>query len=246
MRPADRHGRASSRSCRASWAAITPATTASRRRSPTALAEQYLPRFAGDALPVDRRRPRARGRRQARHAGRHLRDWPEADRHQGPVWTAPRRARRAADPDRDRHRARPARTDPRRPSTRWRPTSPALGGKPPAESLAEEIYDYMMERLRAWYVEAGRGVTHRDVRRRARHPARFAARFRRPPARARGIPRAARCRGPHGREQAHRQHPEEGRRAAEPARRSGPARRRRGAPARGRGRGAAPGRRARS
>jgi glycyl-tRNA synthetase beta chain len=34
-----------------------------------------------------------------------------------------------------------------------------LGGKPPAERLADEIYDYMMERLRAWYLEAGRGVT---------------------------------------------------------------------------------------
>ena len=34
-----------------------------------------------------------------------------------------------------------------------------FGGKAPAESLAEEIYDYMMERLRAWYVESGRGVT---------------------------------------------------------------------------------------
>jgi glycyl-tRNA synthetase beta chain len=34
-----------------------------------------------------------------------------------------------------------------------------LGGKAPAEGLAEEIYGYMMERLRAWYLEAGRGVT---------------------------------------------------------------------------------------
>ena len=34
-----------------------------------------------------------------------------------------------------------------------------LGGKPPAEGLAEEIYDYMMERLRAWYLEAGSSVT---------------------------------------------------------------------------------------
>jgi glycyl-tRNA synthetase beta chain len=34
-----------------------------------------------------------------------------------------------------------------------------LGGKPPAEGLAEEIYDYMMERLRAWYLEAGGSVT---------------------------------------------------------------------------------------
>ncbi len=34
-----------------------------------------------------------------------------------------------------------------------------LGGKAPAEGLAEEIYAYMMERLRAWYLESGRGVT---------------------------------------------------------------------------------------
>jgi glycyl-tRNA synthetase beta chain len=34
-----------------------------------------------------------------------------------------------------------------------------LGGKRPAEGLAEEIYGYMMERLRAWYLESGRGVS---------------------------------------------------------------------------------------
>jgi glycyl-tRNA synthetase beta chain len=34
-----------------------------------------------------------------------------------------------------------------------------LGGSPAAEGLAAEIYDYMMERLRAWYLEAGGGVT---------------------------------------------------------------------------------------
>ncbi|HKX98456.1 MAG TPA: glycine--tRNA ligase subunit beta [Steroidobacteraceae bacterium] len=34
-----------------------------------------------------------------------------------------------------------------------------LGGKPPAEKLADEIYDYMMERLRAWYLEAGGGIS---------------------------------------------------------------------------------------
>ncbi len=34
-----------------------------------------------------------------------------------------------------------------------------LGGKAPADGLANEIYDYMMERLRAWYLEAGRGIT---------------------------------------------------------------------------------------
>jgi glycyl-tRNA synthetase beta chain len=33
-----------------------------------------------------------------------------------------------------------------------------LGGKAPADNLAEDIYGYMMERLRAWYLERG-GVT---------------------------------------------------------------------------------------
>ena len=34
-----------------------------------------------------------------------------------------------------------------------------LGGKAPAEKLGEEIYDYMMERLRAWYLESGGGIS---------------------------------------------------------------------------------------
>jgi glycyl-tRNA synthetase beta chain len=34
-----------------------------------------------------------------------------------------------------------------------------LGGKAPPDGLAEEIYAYMMERLRAWYLEGGSGVT---------------------------------------------------------------------------------------
>jgi glycyl-tRNA synthetase beta chain len=34
-----------------------------------------------------------------------------------------------------------------------------LGGKPPADGLADEIYDYMMERLRAWYLEDGSRLT---------------------------------------------------------------------------------------
>ena len=33
-----------------------------------------------------------------------------------------------------------------------------LGGKAPPDNLAEDIYDYMMERLRAWYLERG-GIT---------------------------------------------------------------------------------------
>ncbi|HET8691009.1 MAG TPA: glycine--tRNA ligase subunit beta [Steroidobacteraceae bacterium] len=34
-----------------------------------------------------------------------------------------------------------------------------LGGKAPADGLVEDIYGYMMERLRAWYLESGRGIS---------------------------------------------------------------------------------------
>ena len=34
-----------------------------------------------------------------------------------------------------------------------------LGGKPPPEKVGDEIYDYMMERLRAWYLESGGGIS---------------------------------------------------------------------------------------
>ena len=82
----------------------------------------------------------------------------------------------------------------------------------------------MMERLRAWYLEAGRGVTTEmfdavlDTR--PASPLDFDDRLR-ALADFLQLPDAA---GPHRRQQAHRQHPQEGRRAAEPARRSGPAR----------------------
>ena len=34
-----------------------------------------------------------------------------------------------------------------------------LGSKPPADGLADDLYAYMMERLRAWYLESGSGIT---------------------------------------------------------------------------------------
>ena len=47
-----RDGRASFRNCRASWAATTRSPMASRRASPQAIRDHYLPRGAGDALPA--------------------------------------------------------------------------------------------------------------------------------------------------------------------------------------------------
>ena len=53
-----------------------------------AIDEHYLPRGAGGALPAHGRRCCRGARRQARHAGRHLCHWPEAERHQGSVRSA--------------------------------------------------------------------------------------------------------------------------------------------------------------
>ena len=119
-----------------------------------------------------------------------------------------------------------------------------LGGKPPADNLAEDIYDYMMERLRAWYLERGGGVTTEmfdavlDTRPASPHD--FDDRLRALSA-VPGAPRRGRA---HRRQQAHREHPQEGGRTAEPARRSRPPHRRERAPACDRDRIAPPGRRA--
>ena len=76
-----------------------------------ALREQYLPRFAGDALPATHTGMARRDRRQARHHRRHLRDRPEADRHARSVRPAPRGARPAAHRRRAQARPRPAGAD---------------------------------------------------------------------------------------------------------------------------------------
>ncbi|MBM4218144.1 MAG: glycine--tRNA ligase subunit beta [Gammaproteobacteria bacterium] len=124
----------------------------------TALAEQYLPRFAGDALP-------------ASGAGLALAVADKLDTLVGifaigqkPTGTKdPYGLRRAAIGvlrilietgigldlrELIRTALEPVTADVVR-----------LGGKRPADGLVEEIYGYMMERLRAWYLEAGGGVT---------------------------------------------------------------------------------------
>ena len=113
-----------------------------------ALREQYLPRFAGDELPHDAHRHGAGDRRQARHDRRHFRHRAEADRHKDPF--ALRRAalgllrisiERQLDLDLQRL------------------IEQALAALPftaPANSV-REVYDYIIERLRAYYVEGGAG-----------------------------------------------------------------------------------------
>ena len=81
-----------------------------------AIDEHYMPRGAGGELPGTRRRHLGRAGRQARHAGRHLLDRPEADRHERSVRPAARRDRRAAHPHRKETRSRPARAGRRAPA----------------------------------------------------------------------------------------------------------------------------------
>jgi len=90
--------------------------------------------------------------------------------------------------------------------------SAAPAGPVPA-NVAGEIYDYVMERLRA-QVSRGRRRGHaRDVRCRPRPETPLAARFWRATEGARGIPAPAGRRRARGRQQAHREHPAQGGRA---------------------------------
>ena len=77
-----------------------------------AIEAHYQPRFAGDTCPTGSLL-RGRAGRQARHAGRHLRHRPAADRRQGSVRAAAPGAGRAAHPDRTRPAAVAARADQR-------------------------------------------------------------------------------------------------------------------------------------
>ena len=86
-------------SCRASWAATTRCTTASRAWSPTPSSSttgRASPAIACRTTPS----PRGGARRQAGGARRPVRHRPAADRRQGPVRPAPRRAGRRAHPGR--------------------------------------------------------------------------------------------------------------------------------------------------
>ena len=65
-----------------------------------AIAEHYLPRYAGDALPAGGVAQSRRSRRQARRAGGNVRDRPAADRRPRPVRPAPGGAGRHSHPDR--------------------------------------------------------------------------------------------------------------------------------------------------
>ncbi len=85
--------------------------------------------------------------------------------------------------------------------------------------VACEVYDYVMERLRASYLEADRGERtarrhHRALRCGARHAPAVAARLRCAAARGDRFLALAGGGEPHCRQQAHRQPPEESRRAA--------------------------------
>ena len=157
--PRDRRWWVSSPSSRASWAASTRAPAASRRRWPLAIFEHYLPRFvrrpaAGFSAPVSRSR------------------WPTSSI----PWSASSRSARNQTGTRDPYGLRRAaigvlrilietgialdlRELIRAALDSVTADVVRLGGKPPAEGLAEEIYGYMMERLRAWYLEAGGGIT---------------------------------------------------------------------------------------
>ena len=202
-RPADRHGRRVPRAAGHHGPLLRAARRLSRRKCADAIEDHYKPRFAGDALPRNARRHRGRAGRQAGDAGRHVRHRPAADRRQGSVRAAPPCAGRDAHADRKGPAARAAR----------RCCAQALRGcsrrrtRPrPRVQLPIFIYDRLAGSLR----EQGYSAQEVDAVL-ALRPQR-AGRCRQAAGGGARIRGAARGRGAGRGQQAHRQHPEEGRR----------------------------------
>ena len=100
---------------------------------------------------------------------------------------------------------------------RWSTRAVRAAARAARDRRGQEVYDYMIERLRAYFLDAARsdgvrGITTEmfDAVRASEpvSPLDFDARL----AALRRVPRAARSGEPHGGQQAHREHPEEGRR----------------------------------
>ena len=140
---------------------------ASRTKSRWRIEEHYRPRYAGDALPTAQDRPGAGARRQDRYAGRHLRHRAAPDRHQGSVWLAPCRARRAAHPARGPARSGLAELLARIGRSCSRCSVPAL---------PQEVYDFIAERLRGLCSERADGTTAEMIDAVLAAPAALAAR----------------------------------------------------------------------
>ena len=150
-----------------------------------AIEAHYRPRFAGDRLPEDHVALRARARRQARCARRHVRHRPAADRREGSVRPAPRRARRGAHP----RRAQAA----------------ALAARAGRARRRAGVHPRALRRI-----PAGSGILDAAGRRGAQ-PESDAARRGAAAARGgQGLPGPARSRKPCRGKQARRQHPQAG------------------------------------
>ena len=137
-----------------------------------ALEEQYWPRFAGDRLPADAR-PASRCRSPTSSTrSRASSHRPEADRHARSFRSASRRAGRPAN-----HARAPLDLDLR---AAGRGRGRAAAGRSARRASSDEIWSYLMERLRSSYLESGDPGArhHRDVRCGAREPAALAARYR--------------------------------------------------------------------
>ncbi len=183
-----------------------------------ALREQYLPRFAGDALPATRTGMALSIADKLDTIAGIYATGPEADRHARSVRPASCGARPAAHVDRARARPRPAATD--RPGRRRGAGRYGACGNRAGQGVGRHRCRKargrglrLRDRTPARLLRRRQRRHHRDgrdVRRRAGDPPGVGARFRCPAARAGAVPAAAGRREPRGRQQAHRQHPEEG------------------------------------
>ena len=196
---------ANSRSCRASWAATTRPADGEAAEVATAIDEHYLPRGAGGALP-------------ATGAGVAVALADKLDTLAG-IFAIGQKPSGTKDPFGLRRAAigalrivieKKLDLDLRALVTRACALQPVQNA-----AAANELWDYMVERLRAYFLDAASaggvaGVTTEMFDAvRASSPG-VAARFRRAARCAREIPGAARGGESHGGQQAYLQHPQEG------------------------------------
>jgi glycyl-tRNA synthetase beta chain len=145
-----------------------------------------------------RQRPGGGHRRPAGHPGGHLRHRPAAERRQGPLRPAPGRPGRTAHP----HRGELELDLEELLKVAVPKSSPA---ELDATQAVAEVFDFVMERLKAYYADRGIAIDVVDAVLACR-PTRPAG-LRPPHPRGERIPAAGRGRDPGRRQQAHPQHP---------------------------------------
>ena len=125
-----------------------------------AIYDHYLPVNIDDALPRTRQRRGGLARRQDRHAGRILPDRREADRLEGSVRAAPRRAGGRADPAQSRQALR---EDRHRQADRHRAPAHAQPSDAATQQLKADLLAFFAERVRTLLEASAYGFAYDEI-----------------------------------------------------------------------------------